>query len=163
MPSAPGGSTIGNRRDHLRAVARVPAQCLSDDAGVVLALLDPDDVRARCIDDVDHLLERLGTPSRPKAPLPGVEVELVAAIEDVQVQDANDGRVRRGRPGRDRRPPGERNERHERERGEQAPGLHRGLHGQSTAGSVIVGPRGGVVVRDDTGAVVTRFNRMARA
>ena len=98
-------------RDDLRAVARVPAQRIRDDARVVLALLDADDVGARCVDNVDDLRERLGTASALQAPVPRVQVQLVAAVEDVQVQDANDGRLgdasRRG-PDGDRRPARER-------------------------------------------------------
>ena len=103
--------------DDLRPLAGEPAEGARDPAGGVLALLEADDVGARGPDRLQDLGERLRAAAALRAPVAGPQVELVAAVEDVEGHDpqANAAlaadvvprRRRRGQRPADQEPDGE--------------------------------------------------------
>ena len=71
-------------RDDLEPLAGEPAEGAGNPLRRVLRLLEPDDVRAGRPDRLEHLGERRLAAAALRAPVAGSQVELVAAVEDVQ-------------------------------------------------------------------------------
>ena len=156
VPLPPGGSTIGKREITCSPIARVPAERRRDHARVVLALLDADDVGARCLDDMLDLGERLGTAGRSMAPRARMEVELIATVEDVQAHDADDrGGLDGRRGGRHRGLTGQGDDARDDERDAGPVSTHRGLPRRSDL-SRLEAPQGQAPDNDRPAVVSTR-------
>ena len=115
--------------DDLGPLARVPAERVGDQLGAVLALLEADDVRPRRANRLHDLRQGLGAAGGAVAPRPGVEVELVAAVEDVEGHDPQLDRWRgRWGSGRTERRSHKDRGQANREAGQPVPAVaHRGL------------------------------------